>query len=238
MIHRTARELVLDEARSAAPDVTELSGIRGHRAIFEPSSSGPSRMVRIMHGDALVCWTFALEAGELRPQFHPDDVPYLPYMPCEVKWDDELGLEAEWRVPAAPDKAESIHKAVSSLDLTSVNERLQALNTELDGKSPEERREHLRELRERDPSALGWAEEVTSALKGSGPSDDAVALFEDLVSLHQQAGWTALPESPGFELIRKIRMQKGQERRRITLMTAFGASKVGLSQAGPGTADD
>ncbi len=96
MIHLTARERLIFEARDVAADVEILEGIRGHSATLERSKSGPARMIRVWHEGAVVSWTFSLEPGEARPQFYPQDVPLISDMHCEMAWDDENGLVVKW----------------------------------------------------------------------------------------------------------------------------------------------
>ena len=115
MIHRSARELLLDEAQRVGPDVTDLDGIRGHTASIVPSVTGPARLVRVMHGGSEVCWVFSLEAGEERPQFYPSDLPFSSDLPCTVSWDHEAGLAAKWEVPSSPESFSRMKEAMALL---------------------------------------------------------------------------------------------------------------------------
>ena len=111
MIHRSARERLLDEAQQAGPDVTDLEGIRDHTASIVPSDNGPARLVRVMHSGAEVCWVFSLETGEERPQFYPSDLPFSSALSCTVSWDDEAGLAAKWEVPSSPESFSRMKEA-------------------------------------------------------------------------------------------------------------------------------
>ena len=65
-------------------------------AFLEDSQHGPACLVRIQKDGRPIRWSFALQPGEPRPQFYPEDLPFLPDLLCLVAWSDESGLSTSW----------------------------------------------------------------------------------------------------------------------------------------------
>jgi len=91
-----AEKSLLKAAVRAPAGTKSLEGNLGLVAVLEESKEGPARLVRIVKGERSVHWYFHLQPGEGKPQFYPQDLPFLPGLMCAVTWHEEFGLSASW----------------------------------------------------------------------------------------------------------------------------------------------
>jgi hypothetical protein len=216
MIHRTARERLLFEAREAAEDVESLEGIRGHTATLERSAHGPARIVRVSHDDAVVSWSFSLEPGEARPDFYPADVPLIPDMRCEMTWDDESGLVVRWREQLDPQQQAKFRE-----NFESFRDRVE----EMTGKPLE-------------PGAGVRPEQAKEALASMafpGLGEVVASRVSEIVAFHEAAGWS-LVSGPSSGPVVKARLKQAETERSV-IASSFGASVIVLGEDGPGSGE-
>ncbi|MFG1691435.1 hypothetical protein ACGF5M_04705 [Gemmatimonadota bacterium] len=224
MIRRTAREHLLFEALRAGPEVTTLDGIRGHTASIEPSQAGPARIIRVLHGETEVCWAFSLEAGEARPEFYPQELPYIVTLPCTLLWDDENGYHVSWMVPQSPDFQTELEKRLKSLEGMELPEGMAALAADLPGKSKDEKIAMMRELRESIPQAtLEQGREVLGDLP-----DTVHDLISEVLHFHESRGWTVSPEKVGPGASQRFSIRSEGRERHFYAMAAMGITVVQL----------
>lgn len=216
MVHRTARERLLAEAREAPEHLERMEGIRGHSATLKCSDNGLARIVRVWHNGAVVTWSFSLEPGEARPDFYPPDLPFWPDMHCEVTWDDELGLVVKWREHVDPQRQAEFHE-----NLESFKKRVAGLTGEPPGSrtrvTPAQRRE-----------ALG-------VLAGPGHEGSLALRINEIVALHETAGWK-LASDPSSGPMARVTLKRGDIERSV-LASSFGAAMIVLGEEGPGSRD-
>lgn len=216
MIHRTARERLVAEAKGAAEHLERIEGIRGHSATLERSEHGPSRIVRVWHNGTVVTWSFSLEPGEARPGFYPPDLPFWPDMHCEVTWDDESGLVVQWREPVDPQRQARFRE-----NLESFKNRVQELTGEplASGSqvTPAQRRE-----------ALG-------VLAGKGQEESLEPRVSEIVACHEAAGWS-LASGPSSGPMVRVTLRRGATERSV-LASSFGVTMIVLGEEGPGSGE-
>lgn len=214
MIHRTARERLLFEAREAAEGVESLEGIRGHTATLERSAHGPARIVRILHDGAVVSWSFSLEPGEARPGFYPEGVPLFPDTRCELTWDCESGLVVKWQGQLDPS-----HQAEFRENLASFSERVGQMKS-----------------RGKEAAAGLTPDQIKGVLRSMAPPglEEAVALrVGEIIAFHEGAGW-GLESGPGPGPIVKVSLKRGDTERSV-VATTVGTTLIVLSEQVPGS---
>jgi hypothetical protein len=212
MIHRTARERLLFEAREAAEDVERLDGIRGHTVTLERSAHGPARIVRVWHDGAVVSWSFSLEPGEARPAFYPNDVPQISDAHCEMTWDNESGLVVKWREQLDPQRQAQFRQ-----NLKSFSERVEAMNAKMMTPDSDLTREQRTE--------------ALMAMASPGLEDDVASRIGDIIAFHEAAGWS-LESRPGPGPVVKARLKRGDTERSM-VATTVGAAVIVLAEEGP-----
>ena len=213
MIHRTARERLLAEAREAPEHVGNIEGVRGHSATLERSDHGAARMVRVWHDGSVVSWSFSLEPGEGCPAFYPPDLPFWSDMHCEVTWDDELGLIAKWRGHADARRLSEFRDNIEAF-----KKRVQDLTGEPLGSgtpvTPAQRREAL------------------EVLAGSGHEERLAERINEIVAFHKAIGWNQVSDPGSGPVVRVILKRGGVERSLIA--TGLGVPTIVLGEEGPG----
>ena len=255
MIHTSACERLLDEAKRAGPEVTVLHGERGHTASIESSETGPARLVRVMREGHEVCWTFSLEGGEGRPQFYPSELPFIGDLPCTVTWDDETGLAMNWKFRPSPDWGPQLKermvrhwktnplpdgfavladqlKGKTREELIEVmRARRDTLADQLRGKTREERIEVARALRDSMQSQpmMVWARDAVGDLFETALPDEATALISGVVTFHRDRGWTIDSEGGKPPISERKILGHGDRKRELLAMSAMGITLVRLS---------
>jgi len=230
--HRTARERLLFEAKDLPRDVLRLDGIRGHSATVELSDHGPSRIVRVFHEGVEVCWTFAVDAAEPRPQFYPDDVPLVGSLSATVTWDDETGLHVTW-MPATEDQAAAFKRRFEAVDRGALQKALADRAQERRDTTAEGRREPSGDVADGAPSPS--AAFLKQALLDEDLSAEAEGAIEEIVAFHERAGWKVAPDGPAQGPKQHFTMHRGSAERALSVFSALGIATIGLSQT-PGAA--
>jgi hypothetical protein len=229
MVRRTARERLLFDALKAGPEVTTLAGIRGHTAVIEPSQAGPARIIRVLDGETEVCWAFSLEAGEARPEFYPQELPFIVTLPCTLLWDNENGHHVSWMVPQLPDFQAELGKRLKILEGMEVPEEMVALSTEFPGKSKDEKIAMMRELRESIPQATSdQMKEAFGDFFTSDLPDTVHHVISEILHFHESRGWTVSPEKCGPGASQRFSIQREGGERHFYAMAAMGITVVQL----------
>ena len=231
MIRRTARERLLFEALKAGPEVSTLDGIRGHRASIQASEAGPARIIRIFHGETEVCWAFSLEAGETRPEFYPQELPFIATLPCVLLWDDGIGYTVNWTVPQSPEWQADLKERLKSLEGMGLPEGMAALAADLSGKPKDEKVAMMRELLESTPQAtIDHAKAVFGDLFSSDLPDTVHDLISEVLRFHESRGWIVSPEKGGPGASRRFSIRREGSERQFVAMAVMGMTTVHLSE--------
>ena len=231
MTHRTARERLFFEAKDLPRDVLELPGIRGHRAVLEPSAEGPARMIHVFDGDVEVGWMLVLEAGEARPPFYPPDVPYVATLSAALSWDDEVGLHVRWTPPANKARIAEMVQGVKEAGLAQAPKGLTELAKRLREAPAGDRRRVLESLEDDTEPVAAWAKTVFGdPASGAHLPDDASAALDQIRSFHEENGWEVLDPGSGEGPSRRVRLGRGAEVRELYAVSVVGITMVGLSE--------
>lgn len=229
MTERTARERLLEEARSAPREARTLKGGGGHTASLEPSTAGPSRMVRVLHEGREVSWFFAMEEGEVRPSFYPSDVPYLPDLSCTLLWDDETGLNVRWSVAGNRDRIRELREQVRPLNPSSVPDRVAEVSGMLEDATREERLRVFQSLKDdvRDSIAT-WAGRLFGDSKPDRLPPSVSEAVDRIVGFHRNAGWKVREEAVEKGASRRVVFARGPSERRLHAISVLGITTIGL----------
>ncbi len=173
-------------------DVWSLEGIRGHLASLEASANGPARIIHVSHEGSEVCTMFTLGPGEQRPQFYPEDVPFLQEFGSVVAWDKDGGLKVIWSTRRTEAQKTEFKEWMAKVDFSAMPEELRTLGEQMQGKTKEEMKQLMRDsLGNLPESVTDWSKQLFGGALSAGPPDYLDTGLADIVSFHEEAGWTA-----------------------------------------------
>lgn len=188
-------------------------------------------MIRVFDGDVEVCWKLELEADEARPPFYPKDVPYLPTLSAALSWDDEVGLEVRWTLPATKARIGEMVQGLKKLGLESAPRELMEMAKRLMAAPSSERKKVFESLEDdRVNPVAAWAKAAFGDVRSAGLPDDAAAAVDRIRSFLEESGWEVLDPGPSEGPSRRVRMGKDSEVRDVYALSLTGITMVGLSE--------
>jgi hypothetical protein len=228
---KDALKKLLAEVREAPPGTTSLEGEEGLSATLEGSTVGEARMVRVSHGFQEIYWNFILQAGENKPHFFPEDLPFIPDVLCAVTWTEKGGLVAFWNPPSSPDTTALMTEFSSRIEGLEVPSEMEEFLSKAK-KAGKETAKGLGDLFKDvvPPSFMERAKEAAKGLFGEGLSEDASAIAETVSTFLGEGGWVGeeLEGDPGHFFSRAFK--KGEAERALRAVSMFGISTVLLTE--------
>lgn len=180
------------EAQAAGPDASAIEGEGGFSASIERSTVGPGRLVRISRDGVEVYRTFSLQAGEARPPFYPDDVPYVASGSCILTWAAASGLSVVWMLPPSEAWTASLERGLGVLedDDAFPQDVLDDFHRRLEGASEADGLRIAADLRARLPrQLLDRLDEALGGLFTPAASPDGQAAVSEVIAFHEARGW-------------------------------------------------
>jgi hypothetical protein len=222
---------LLREATRAAPGTVVLEGRSGLVAELQESVNGPARLIRILEGDREVFWTFQLHPGEARPQFYPEDLPFLAgHLIFAASW-GESGLSASWANMPGADLEKfnaEVRPMVEKLaELPGVSQVAELLKKPGKGRAAE----ILEQVQTLIPSSfLDTYSEAARRHFGSEVPPELLTRVDEISAFHEAAGWSQIdgeePKWPSFTR----RFQKGEKQRELSIQSFLWMSSIMLKE--------
>lgn len=232
------KRLVRD-AQAAGPDESAIEGEGGFSASIERSAVGPGRLVRVFRDGAEVYRTFSLQAGEARPPFYPDDVPYVSAGSCILTWAAGSGLSVVWMLPPSDAWTASLERGLGVLedDDAFPQEVLDDFRRRLESASEADGLRIAADLRARLPrSLLDRLDETLGGLFAPAASPDGHAVVEEVIAFHEARGWRRSSGPDDAADPRRTVLHRKDRTREIRDASMAGLVTLALSEPRPGHA--